>query len=215
MSPPDFSHPPALPRTRKGFTLIEVALAVALITVVFVALLGLLPGGASTFRRALDLSVCAQIAQRVVSDAQEADFDVFIDERNLPDGQEGRDFTFRAPQVQEARTRYFDEQGSEIVPRQPPDLSPEERHRVVYQVNVRIMPRAPLPTGREGAAPVAGSSRGGHLAQVTVQVAHSSGREPELSGAEADDPGQPQRNLWLARQGMELFTYSAMIGRNQ
>src|SRR4051812_41937151 len=73
-----FSQPQdtfSLRRRSPGFTLVEVTLALGVIAFAFVALLALLPAGNNAFRRAIDLATCGQIAQRVISDAQNANFD--------------------------------------------------------------------------------------------------------------------------------------------
>lgn len=203
---------------RAGFTLVEIALAIGIIAFAFVALMSLLPAGLTTFRRALDTSICTQIAQRIVSEAQGVDFDVLTDRDNLPDSKPGRDYSFRMhrPGTKEIWIRYFDEQGNEIIPANPPKLSPSELLRVIYAVNVRVVPRVTLPTGTDG-FPVARKAREpGNLAQLTIQIARNpTGVElPVHSGGE-DDPAEPERNLWVPKAGIDMFTYSAYIGKNQ
>src|SRR5687767_4065395 len=68
-----------LPELRGGFSLVEVVLAIGVVSFAFVAILGLVPAGMSQFRQAIDTAVCAQIAQRVIGDAQQTDFDLLID----------------------------------------------------------------------------------------------------------------------------------------
>jgi uncharacterized protein (TIGR02598 family) len=103
--------PRTLRNRRAGFSLVEVTLAVGIIAFAFVALFGLVPTGLSTFRRAMDTSVAAQIAQRVIGDAQQTDFDALIATRSpVP--------------------RYFDDQGTEI--------TGSGRQTVVYEVRTSI-----------------------------------------------------------------------------
>lgn len=201
-----------------GFSLVEVALAIGIVAFAFVALMSLLPAGLTTFRRALDTSICTQIAQRIVSEAQQADFDVLTDKANLPASTPEKDFSFRMrrPGTTETWVRYFDEQGNEIVPAKPPKLSAEENLKVIYAVNVRIVPRVALPTGKEGYPLARAAKEAGNLALMTVQVARNpSGVELELSKAPVDDPLSPERNLWLPKGGVDVFTYSAYLGKNQ
>ncbi|XHR31170.1 MAG: Verru_Chthon cassette protein B [Chthoniobacteraceae bacterium] len=82
------------PRGKRGFTLIEITLALGIVSFAFIGLLGLLPAGLQTFRSAVDTSVRSQIIQRICSDAMQADFDTLIS--NPP------------------ADRYFDDQGNEI-----------------------------------------------------------------------------------------------------
>lgn len=201
-----------------GFSLVEVALAIGIVAFAFVALLSLLPAGLTTFRRALDISICTQIAQRIVSEAQMVDFDVLTDKDNLPASQQGKDYSFRIhrPGSTAIWIRYFDEEGNEIVPAKPPSLSAEENLRVVYAVNVRIVPRVTLPTGKEGFPVALAKGQSGNLALITVQVARNpSGVELTVHDGAADDSLQPERNLWNPKGGVDIFTYSAYIGRNQ
>jgi hypothetical protein len=194
---------------RRAFSLVEVALAVGVFSIALVGIFALLPNGMSNFRTAVDISVSAQIAQRVLQDAQQAEFDKLVDRRNLPEDPEGHSycperFSFRAPAVGAPEWRYFDEEGREIVPKgKTAQLTSEQRIGVVYQVNTRIRPRAELPSLREG---------GSQVAQITVQVA----RNPEL----IDLPIQSQRtaaeyNLIKPTGKVPVFTYSGLIGRNQ
>ena len=208
MSPPRFQS-----RTGRngGFTLIEVAIAVGILAVSLVALLGLLPGGMSNFRKAMDTSVTAQISQRILQDMNQAEFDEVIDYANLPKDALGYcqpHFSFRAPRVREPRLRYFDEQGVEIIPAgNGTALSESEKRAVVYHVNTRIIPRAELPTVNE---------TGAQVAQVTIQVARNpSSRDiPFVEGAPAD-PNVPNRNLFKSTTGVTIYTYYALIGKNQ
>lgn len=115
-----------LPAT--GFSLVETALALGIVSFAFVALLGLLPAGLTTFRQAMDTSVGAQIAQRIVSEAQETDFQIMLASASMLDRGAGGQF-FRLP------LRYFDEQGNET--REPGLASAAERLRTLYTVRVR------------------------------------------------------------------------------
>jgi prepilin-type N-terminal cleavage/methylation domain-containing protein len=217
------------PGRQAGFTLVEVALAIAVIAFAFVALLSLLPAGLTTFRRALDISVCTQIAQRIVADAHGADFDLVVDRDNLPASDQESEFSFRAPTIANPGVRFFDEQGNEIVPKAAEegvakgwsDLTPDEQLRVIYHVNVRVIPRVHLPTDSgEGTKDGFGAQREagemGSLALLTVQIAHNpSGAQLKLNEADPEDENTPDRNLWKPRDGVEMFTYTAYIARNQ
>ncbi|HYR59288.1 MAG TPA: hypothetical protein VEO95_11680, partial [Chthoniobacteraceae bacterium] len=91
----------------------EIALAIGIIAFAFVALMSLLPAGLTTFRRALDISICTQIAQRIVSEAEQVDFDTITDAAKLPPAQDGRDYSFRMQRVSAGGgagvlVRYFD-----------------------------------------------------------------------------------------------------------
>lgn len=62
--------------TAKGFSLVEITMALGIISVAFVALMGVLPTGLKSFRDSIDRSVTAQIVQRLVNEARQTDFEV-------------------------------------------------------------------------------------------------------------------------------------------
>jgi uncharacterized protein (TIGR02598 family) len=205
--------PPPRPPQRgnaHGFSLIEVAIAVSILAVALVALLGLMPAGLSNFRKAMDTTVTAQIAQRIIQDFEQAEFDEVIDLPNLPRDAKSYcppNFTFRAPKVNEPRLRYFDDQGNELVPpNNGTALTPTQQTAAVYTVNTRIMPRARLPMTNVLPSDVA---------QITVQVARNpNNRTLPISRAAPSDPNSPDRNLFQATSGIQVFTYHGLIGKN-
>lgn len=81
MEPPPLKSPP---KKQSAFSLVEVAIALAIFAIAVVALLGLLPGGLNTYRRAMDLTVTSQIAQKIIHDFQESEFNDVIDLASLP-----------------------------------------------------------------------------------------------------------------------------------
>jgi len=205
------SLPPLIRRPAKinAFTLVEVAIAVGILAVSLVALLGLLPVGMTNFRKAMDISVTAQISQRLLHDMEQAEFDEVIDQRNLapdPPSYCKPHFSFRAPKVGRPVLRYFDEQGAEVIPAAE-TLNDQEKRAVVYHVNIRIIPRAELPTTGE---------TGGQVAQITVQVARNpTSRSLEIVSGSDSDPNMPERNLFKTTTGIPIYTYHALIGKNQ
>ena len=198
--------------SRSGFSLVEVTLAIGIVAFAFVALFALLPQGMSQFRRTMETTLSTQIAQRVITDAQQTDFAKLVDDA----GGEAKDgLTFRAPVRGDARLRFFDEDGNEVKvtdgqARDPASLDAEQRLRITYWVNTRIMPKAPLPTG-DGGTEVRYSK---DIALVTVQVAvNPSGKPIEFSPEDAGDEKQPGRNLFKAPPWMSVSTYSSLIAR--
>src|SRR3954468_2269565 len=165
----------------RGFSLVEVVIAVGVVAFAFVAILGLIPAGMGQFRQAIDTSVCAQIAQRVINDAQETDFTTLVDEKNLPTTGSD-DFAFRTPSIAATSgstatnpgkcIRYFDEQGSKVIPANTTTsaLSALEKQRVTYMVNTRVIPKTVVPS--KSAYHVY------HLATLTIQVAYNPGNAP-------------------------------------
>jgi uncharacterized protein (TIGR02598 family) len=194
-------------------------MAIAIVAFAFVALMALIPAGLTTFRRSIDTAVCAQISQRIFNDAQQTDFDTLIDQANLEQSIVLEGFTFRAPKLLAPSLRYFDDQGTEVVPVNPPSLSAVEKAHIIYYVNTRIMPRTPLPKTAGSAAGTNGSPHPEALAQITIQVAHNPGHIVlPLSTAKPDDKNSPTRNLFDTKnssmRGIEVLTYCAHVGRN-
>ncbi len=107
-------------RARRAFSLVEVTIAIGIVAFAFVALVGVLPVGLQTFRRAVDASVSAQITQRIINDIQQTDFDILLDGHTSP-------FL--------ATPRYFDDQGSEV----------KTPATAVYHVKTWVKPSTDLP----------------------------------------------------------------------
>ena len=136
MPPHVCSRPSSLPPSRfpfrrrspgsPGFSLVEVALALGLVSFAFVSLLGMLPSGLNTFQSAIDTAVGAQIIQRVVGDAQQTDFEALVEQQPA---------AFRKP------VRFFDDQGNEL-----PGAA-----GAIYHVNTRVTPVSGLPKDKEAA----------------------------------------------------------------
>jgi uncharacterized protein (TIGR02598 family) len=104
-----------------GFSLVEVTLAMGIIAFALVAVLGLVPPGLSTFRKAVTTSIGTQIVQQVVSDIRQTDFDSLSTQ---------------------PAWRYFDDQGQEYASVQTTGTG-----RVIYHVNVQITKPVTLPGG--------------------------------------------------------------------
>ena len=105
-----------------GFSLIEVVMAIGIVAFAYIALFGLLPSGMSMFSKATDNSIGSQILQRVVGDAQQADFTALV---NGGGGLEKRQPGYR----------YFDYQGIEV-----PSM-----HGSIYTAEVTVVPTTELP----------------------------------------------------------------------
>lgn len=128
-----------------GFSLVEITMAIGIVAFAFVAVLGLLPAGLNTFHRAMDASVTGQIFQRVVSEAQQTDFNVLVSDAT--------------PNV-----TFFDDQGNYLG--KEGSISDEDKRKSIYHVKMRIEPMTTLPGS---------STQNTDLATVTVQIANNPG----------------------------------------
>lgn len=128
--PTALSTPQSRRRNRsRGFSLVEITLAIGVVAFAFVGLFALLPAGLATFRQAMDTSVGSQIVQRIVSDAQETDFEVLL-ESAVEKNKGASSQYYRLP------IRYFDDQGTEVaVTAEAP--TEEELTRILYTVRIR------------------------------------------------------------------------------
>jgi type II secretory pathway pseudopilin PulG len=210
---------------RAGFSLVEVVLAVGVVAFAFVAIMGLLPAGLQQFRQAIDNSVCTQIAQRVIMDCQQTDFNTLVDYAHTqPQQNPNYPYYFCAPTVAWSgavnsgnpgpAVRYFDEEGNEMIPSQYGTApSPAELQNVVYWVVTRVGASTVLPTSAQSPTPHISND----LATITVQVVYNPGLQPlTVKPYVQGDPtsclvtaiGQNQYPAPLIR------TYVAQIGRN-
>jgi uncharacterized protein (TIGR02598 family) len=98
---------PAVRRRRQAFSLVEMVLAIGIVSVVFIPLMGLLPVGLASFRSSMDTAIVSQIVQQIGSDALQSDFDAIP----LLTG-----------------TRFFDDQAREV--------PAAEKTRSLYQTRV-------------------------------------------------------------------------------
>lgn len=132
-----------------GFSLVEVSLALGIVAFGVIAVFGLLPAGLDTFRLSNDTAVSSQILQKIISEAQETDFDQLIkDKTNNP---------ISSGTTGVKAIRYFDDQGKELT----------SGSGAIYYVNTRIQPATDSPA----VPPVTNLN----LATVTIQVANNPG----------------------------------------
>ena len=144
---------------KRGFSLIEVTIATGIAAFGIITLLGLLPSGMNMFRDAMNVTVSSQIAQRLIKEALQTDYDTLVGTATPTPG---------VPITKE--TRYFNDEGVEV----------EKPADAIFHAHTRIMPATNLP----GTATALGNSS---LATITVQVAYnpSNGDIPIL-GTSAD-----------------------------
>jgi uncharacterized protein (TIGR02598 family) len=183
-----------------GFSLIEVTLAIAVLATVVVSMMALLPSGMGRFQAAMDATISAQIAQRVITDAEQSDFDKLIakTETSNPD-------FFILPK------RYFDVAGTEIIPKSSSTPSDTERARLVYVVRIRGSMPGPSNTTATGSNftslpsdPGVPRFRPRASSILTVQVAQN----PELR-----DLPVGSDLLWV-KNSAPMNYYTAMITRS-
>jgi uncharacterized protein (TIGR02598 family) len=92
-------------RLAGGFTLVEVTLAIGIISFAFVAMFGMLPVGLNVSRQAMDTTIEAQIVQQMKTQALQTDFsrldelcdaeELFFDDQGKPVARENSVFRAR------------------------------------------------------------------------------------------------------------------------
>jgi uncharacterized protein (TIGR02598 family) len=134
-------------------------LAAGIAAVGIIMLFGLLPSGLTMFRESMNVSISSQIAQRLIYEAVQTDYDVLVESASGGSG----------PVLK--AWRYFDDQGVEV----------ETAAAGIYHVLTRVLPSSQLPTG--------GAGSNDSLATVTIQVViNPSNRTVPLRPAAATDP---------------------------
>lgn len=190
---PAFKTPRPLRRRNFAFSLVEVAMSLAIVTFALVGILGLVPVGLHGLRDAIDTTVCAQLAQRAITDAEQTDFDLLIAHAETSDA------SFFALPV-----RYFDEQGGEVLA-----SDPQAEMKIIYHLRIRGSKPGPADSSAANAGftslPGAPRFQPRDSSFLTVQVAWRPGLAP-LALDEA-------RHLWRARSA-PMRTYRAVITRN-
>lgn len=198
-------------RHRRGFSLVEVVLAIGVVAFAFVAIFSLLPVGMGVFREAMDTSVSAQIVQRIVSDAQQTNFDNLVDTTKSGGTSSGDWFVLPL--------RYFDDQGSEVKVTGA-TLSATQKEMIVYHVRIRgSKPGAANPSGHTSDYFTSLPSTGKRfnprdMTILTVQiVANPAGKD--LASAGIIDNAKQLIDAKLARtKALRVQTYSVAVTRN-
>jgi uncharacterized protein (TIGR02598 family) len=160
-------HKPSNFGKRGGFSLVEIALAIGVLSFGMLATVGLLPVGMSTFHQAIDSSIGSQVLQRVVNDARQTDFSVLVTNSGNQ--------LINAGATGLKAVRYFDYQGIELT----------STGNYIYQVNTRIAPQTTLPNSAAVAS----------LATVTVQIANNPGHQPITPNPQTNLWSNPAFNI--------------------
>ncbi|MEI8107461.1 MAG: Verru_Chthon cassette protein B [Verrucomicrobiota bacterium] len=194
-------------RGTRGFSLVEIVLAIGVVAFAFLAIFSLLPVGLGIFREAMDTSVSAQIVQRVVSDATETDFDQLI-------GNPVKGNYYAMP------VRYFDDQGTEVKVGNPTAPSLAERQGppgILYWVRVRgSLPGAANPAEHKSTYPTSLPSKGGSRFNprdttfLTVEVASN----PTGKALDIDETSYLIDPVKAKSAGIRLQTFSVVLSRN-
>lgn len=116
--------PTVVARLRRGFSLVEVVIAVGIAASTVTLMIGLLPAGLSNFREAMNVTVSSQLGQRLLYEAAQTDYT-----------------TLTATPLTKP-WRYFDEEGTEL-----PGAA-----GAAFHVLTRVQPTTAIPTTAGGVA---------------------------------------------------------------
>ena len=167
-----------------GFSLVEVAIASGIAAIGIIMLFGLLPSGLTMFRESMTVTISSQIAQRLIHEAVQTDYDVLVGATGTGGG--------TAPVVKP--WRYFNDQGGEVT-------SPVE---AIYHVHMRVLPSSHLPS-------TAAANTNSSLATVTVQVVtNPSNRSIGLRPSSETDPLAQTVD---PSSGLHFYTYNSHVAR--
>ena len=144
-------------QSERGFSLIEVCLAIGIVAFAMIPIIGIMPVGLNTFRNSIDASVGSQIVQRVIDDEQQMDFPSLVATSGS------------------SSYRYFDTLGNEIIAgQQQPGNLPQ-----VYTVQVTVTGTTTLPGTSSVPSP--------NLATVSIRIANNPGGQAAPSAAFASN----------------------------
>lgn len=149
------------PRVRAaGFSLIEITLSLGIIAFAFVTIFGLLPTGLNTFRRAMDISIGAQIAQELINDAQQTDFNTLKNGDGAGNGGTAGSF------------HYYDDQGNEV----------SDQKKTIYRGVLWVRPDVQIPGTLDVSQTVAVVAQVAHLpGQRVIAVKNGIWDDPSVS----------------------------------
>lgn len=139
-----------------GFSLTEIVLVLGIVSFAFVGVIGLLPAGMDVFRASMNAGIGAQIAQRVLNEAQQTEFTVLT-------GGVGAQLSSELIPM-----RYYDEAGNE--------LPATDAAKSLYHVHA-VVQNAPAFPDSKGKYTLAMDE----LATVVVQVAVNPAQRPLTS----------------------------------
>ncbi len=194
LQPPLIPSPSSRKLSEKGFSLVEVVLAIGVVAFAFVAIFSLLPVGMGVFREAMETSVGAQIAQRIVTDVKESDFDSLV---KNPSG----DF-YVLPM------RHFDDQGNEVIFPNPDAVTPADltSKNVIYTARVR----GTKPDSKATTLPSTGTRfRPKGATFLTIQIAQNPAGKPLETDINSLIDVEKARKAFI-----RLQTYSVLVSRN-
>jgi type II secretory pathway pseudopilin PulG len=196
-----------LQKSRSAFSLIEVTLAIAIVAFGFIAVFGLIPVGLNTFRNAKTVSVSNQIAQRLITEYEQADWTTLIT------GTDGVVATWNKPSI--INTSY-NEQGQ-----MPPGGTTGILAELMMNARVRITPGVPLP----GWASTDGTSKNfdPNVAKVVVQVAFNPTLSQDNLSVYSSSPTDPLYKLWTGAftsgtantNAVPVRTYTSYVARDK
>lgn len=150
---PRFAAKRPLKLAKGGFSLIEVVLALGVISFAFVALFGLLPVGLNTFNNSIDSTMEAQIAESVMSQLKQDKFSTLATDFNDTNGgvnSGGLPSFFKQPNTTPyllpATGFFYDDQGNflGLVQSSPPSgtvnpiSTPPSTWNVIYTAGVQV-----------------------------------------------------------------------------
>ena len=197
-------------RRKAAFSLVEIALAIAIVAFAFLALIGVVPSGLGTFRAAMNTHTAAEIYRRLAAEVQETDFDTLLDAKVSVGGFQ--------EQFYQLPLRYFDEQGEEVDVANPATLTSTEQARVVYTARIRgSLPGHPDPQRHSVAhftsLPGLNAPRFNprEATYLTVEIALTRGRDVS---AWVDPATLLLNSAEAAKAGVSVKTYSVLLTRN-
>ncbi len=196
-------HQAVAGRHLAAFSLVEVTLAIGIMAFSFVAIFGLLPIGMGVFRKAIDTSVVAQIAQRLSNEIQEADWKTLVSTGWDPtqaqaDAKSGKvtpnEIQFQDPTGKSTNIRYFDDQGNE--------LPVSDKEKSIYHVHAVSYNPMFLPGKQAG-----GDYYSAYALRVVIEISNNPSHATGAANATT--------KLWTPQKGEVISQHATIVALNQ
>ena len=154
------AHFPRIAVRSGGFSLVEVALALGVVGVVLACIAGVWPSGQDRLKDAIDMTIAAQLAQRLSAEVEVAEFPDVLRLAGMEDR--------NSPAMGALPRRYFSYTGREVM---------EDDPARIYEVLTRVVHRDQLPL-QAGSGATRWSAQGQVVLTIEVVASPAGMRTP-------------------------------------
>jgi uncharacterized protein (TIGR02598 family) len=149
-----------------GFSLVEVVIALGIVSFAFVGLFGLLPVGLNAFNNSIDATVESQIAESVITQVKQARFSTLFDTFNDANGNYNDTKSSTTKPKPPETGFYYDDQGKPVTDNPIASGVDPKSLNYVYSAGVQVYYNSGLPVSK---APSDSSIASGTYSQLQPQ----------------------------------------------